>query len=376
MKRRVLVTAVMTALMSNVSAYASSEIDELRSIVEAQQNQIDQLSSKLSPTTNSGVTIGGYGELHYNALENQKAGGKNKYEVDFHRFVLFFGKEFSNDVRFFSEFELEHALAGEGKEGEVELEQAFIDVALNDTHTARGGVFLVPVGILNETHEPPTFYGVERNPIEGKIIPSTWWEAGAGVYGELAPGLAYDAYVHSGLKNSDANIRSGRQKVSEAEASHGAFTGRLKWTGIPGVEIAGTLQLQQDMTQGASADEASAILFETHAVYQNGPIGMRALYATWNIDGDAAASTGKDEQTGFYLEPSYKLNEKLGVFARYNMWDNAAGDNSDSEYTQIDIGANYWIHEDVVVKVDYQDQSVPNGKDEMDGINIGLGYNF
>ena len=83
-------------------------------------------------------------------------------------------------MRFFSEFELEHSLVkdtqeGEEAPGEVELEQAFIEYDFDQRNTARAGVFLLPIGILNETHEPPTFYGVERNTVENVIIPTTWW---------------------------------------------------------------------------------------------------------------------------------------------------------------------------------------------------------
>jgi len=377
MKRRVLVTAIAT-LITTFSAHANSEIQELRSIVEAQQDQLDQMSSQLSGSSSGGfggVNIGGYGELHYNNLSNKKDGGSDKTEVDFHRFVLYFSKDLSENIHFFSEFELEHSIAGEGQVGEIELEQAFIDVDLNEQHTARGGLFLVPVGILNETHEPPTFYGTERNPVEKNIIPTTWWEAGAALYGELAPGLSYDAAIHSGLNNSDYKIRSGRQKVGEAKATDLAFTGRIKWTAIPGLEIAATLQQQQNITQGTDPD-ASATLVETHAVYQNGPVGIRALYATWDINGDGAKAVGMDEQSGYYLEPSFRISENIGIFARYNQWDNAAGDNTDSEYTQVDAGINYWLHSQVVVKLDYQNQSAPEGKDEYDGFNLGLGYNF
>ncbi len=377
MKRRLLVTMI-AGLIGSTSAFATTEMEELRSIVNAQQDQLDQLNNKFSSATTSGVNVGGYGELHYNSLDNQYQGPgakADKTEVDFHRFVLFFSKEFSDDLRFFSEFELEHSLAGDGKPGEVELEQAFIDLDLNESLTARGGLFLVPVGILNETHEPPTFYGTERNPVEKNIIPSTWWEAGAGLYGEIAPGLSFDAAIHSGLNHSNYKIRSGRQKVAKAKANDIAVTGRIKWTAVPGLEVAATFQQQQNITQGADAD-ASATLFETHAVYQSGPFGVRALYATWSIDGDGAAAVGMDEQTGFYVEPSFKINENIGVFTRYNSWDNAAGNNTDSEYTQIDVGINVWLHPQVVVKADYQNQSSPDGKDEFDGFNLGLGYNF
>ena len=329
------------------------------------------------------TTIGGYGELHFNNLEGQD-GASDKNEIDLHRFVMFFGHEFNEDVRFFSELEVEHALAGEGKKGEVEIEQAYIEWDLNDNHQAKAGLFLVPVGILNETHEPDTFYGVERNPVEAEIIPSTWWEAGAAVNGELAPGWNYDVAAHSGLfLDNTARIRKGRQKVSEAKADNYAYTGRIKYTGIAGLELAATLQYQSNLFQGdtfAGASNVDATLFEAHAVYNSGPFGLRALYANWNIDEGINAVTSRDDadkRNGFYIEPSYRINDKLGVFSRYSQWDEVrttAG--SDPEFKRFDIGLNYWLSETVVLKADYQDEKASAGRDERDGFNLGVGWSY
>ncbi|MBV1875917.1 MAG: OprO/OprP family phosphate-selective porin [Cycloclasticus sp.] len=325
------------------------------------------------------TTIGGYGELHYNNLSG-KGGASDKDEIDFHRFVLFFGHEFSDEIRFFSELELEHSISGDEKNGEVELEQAYIDFDLNDNHTARAGLFLLPVGIINETHEPPTFYGTERNPIEKNIIPATWWAAGAGAHGQLGAGFSYDAYIHSGLNVDDSfSVRGGRQKVSKAKANDPAATARLKYTGIPGLELAVSAQHQQNMGQGLVAGLDSGNLIETHAIWSTGPFTLKALYAAWDIDGSAVKAAGADKQEGFYVEPSYRLSEKFGIFARFNQWDNKAGSNAgdakDSEKEQWDVGVNYWPHEDVVIKADYQYQNNDNGK-EQNGLNIGLGYQF
>jgi hypothetical protein len=76
-----------------------------------------------------------------------------------------------------------------------------------------------------------------------------------------------------------------------------------------------------------------------------------------------------------YIEPSFKLNDKLGLFARYSSWDNTAGSSTDSEITQIDLGVNYWLHPNVVFKFDYQNQDAP-GESGYDGINMGVGYSF
>jgi hypothetical protein len=316
------------------------------------------------------TSIGGYGELHYNNLDS-------KEEIDFHRFVLFFGHEFTDNIRMFSELELEHAVSGDDQNGEIELEQAYVEFDIGENQHVKGGMFLLPVGILNETHEPPTFYGVERNPVERNIIPTTWWAGGAGANGEIAPGWSYDVAIHEGLKTSQEDsykVRSGRQKTSEAVADDLAGTGRIKWTGIPGIEVAGTIQYQSDITQGESMG-GHAWLYEAHTDIRRGRFGLRALYAMWDLDGDGPESIGADEQKGFYIEPSYRFSEKFGIFARYNQWDNAAGDSADSEEKQYDFGVNYWPHPDVVLKADIQQQDNDSKKND-NGFNLGIGFQY
>ena len=328
---------------------------------------------------------GGYGELHYNNLEGQGPGVADTKKVDFHRFVLYFGHEFRDDLRFFSEFELEHALVKdigdstttENGPGEVELEQAYIQYDFNETTQITSGLFLMPIGILNETHEPDTFYGVERNTVEKNIIPSTWWEAGVMVTKELKPGLTADIALTSGLesKASAYKPRDGRQKVASASARSLATIGRLKYTAIPGLELAGSLFMQTDYCQGAVVGCGSATAWETHAIYKKDKFQLRALYAGWNIDGDAVKTAGADKQNGYYLEPAYRFNDKWGAFARYESYDNKDGNSTDTEVEARSIGFNYWIDPTVVAKFDYVDQSKANNGDS-DGINIGIGYSF
>lgn len=409
MKIRTLTAAVGLALaLADIAQAGEKPIPsraELWRIVQQQQAELETLKARLAGTDRKaeaaveaveqarGATspksawaertrLGGYGELHYNSLDGSGGAG-DKDEIDFHRFVVYFGHDFNDRLRFRSELEVEHALTvdtadGSGP-GEVELEQAYIEYDLNDRHLARGGVFLVPVGILNETHEPDTFYGVERNPIESNVIPSTWWAGGAALAGELAPGWRYDLALHEGLETSAGSryaVRSGRQKTAKATMKDPAVTGRLKWTGAPGVELAATVQYQGDVTQGADPAAGSATLVEAHAALQRGPFGLRALYARWDLDGDGPASIGADEQSGWFVEPSYRLSDSLGVFARYSQWDNLAGSDAvASRRRQFDAGVNWWLHPNVVIKADYQQQDNENDANQ-DGFNLGIGYQF
>jgi len=389
-----LVLLISVALSGTAFAASSPDLeamrDELDSVKEKLDMTLDMLENQSAQSDSHGssgnTTIGGYGEMHYNNLDNQFSGPTSKgdkKEIDFHRFILFVGHEFSDSVRLFSELEVEHAQSDKDG-GEVAMEQAYLEFDLAPDTVSRAGIFLVPVGIINETHEPPTFYGVERNPVEKNIIPATWREGGVSLSGRINPGLSYDIALHSGLETGlmsgtdtiNYAVRKGRNAVREAAANDPAITARIKWTGMAGLEIAATVQQQSDLTQSTDSSAGSATLIETHVVWQKGPMSARALYAMWDLDGSGPANVGADEQSGWYIEPAYRVSSKLGLFARLNQWDNQAGDNTDSEYTQSNIGINYWPHPDVVIKADYQTQDVPANKDEFNGFNLGVGYQF
>ena len=376
--------SVLAAPTAEAGAVPVSNIshEELVEMVQNQQELIDSLSTTPTQASASTTTIGGYGELHLNKLSNDGPKG-DKDEIDLHRVVLFVGHEFSDTVRFYSEIEWEHSIAGDGKNGETEIEQAYIEFDVLSQSSVKGGVFLIPVGMINETHEPDTFYGVERNPVEKNIIPATWWEGGALFHSEVAPGVSIDVAAHSGLyidvASGDYKIRDGRQKVSKAKADAFAYTGRVAYRGVPGLELASTLQYQSDLAQDTHAKEIPAVLVELHANYQQGPLGLKALYATWLISDEIEAASGKagsSEQSGLLLEGSWRFMPEVGIFARYNVWDNTADSSSDSEYSQADFGVNYWPHANVVVKMDYQIQDAPAEKDEYKGFNFGVGYSF
>ena len=403
--------AVLLPLVSVAADKAPPTVEELWEIIQKQQAEIEALKNQQQDTAKQAadadekaeaavvaieesttgdsskaswtdrMEIGGYGELHYNNINNDGIDDKN--EIDFHRFVLFFGYEFTEKLRFWSELELEHALAGDGKPGEIELEQAYIEYDIRDDLQTKGGLFLVPVGILNETHEPTTFYGVERNNVESIIVPSTWWEAGGALNGYYQNGISWDLALTSGLAmpttGDDAfRVRSGRQKVSEAIANDFAYTGRLKYTGVAGLELAGTLNYQSDASQESGDGLDSGLLLETHAIWQTGPFQLRALYAGWDFDGDAVKAAGADRQTGWYIEPSVRPWEEVGFYARYEDLDGAR---LRDQFRQWEIGANYWPHENVVLKVDYRDRTVDTVDIDAKSVDftafdLGIGYEF
>ena len=413
--RRTLLSPLLAAVVHAVPAAAQEapSLETLWAVIQQQQAEIDALKSQLAAAEagveaaserleqteqmivatgdfieslevpeaqTSRTSLGGYGELHYNDLSAVDP-DRDVDAIDFHRFVLFLGHEFNDRIDFFSELEIEHSLVGDGAPGEVEVEQAYINFALRDNLAAQGGLFLVPVGVLNETHEPPTFYGVERNDVESLIIPSTWWEAGAGLSGNFANGLSWNATLHSGLAmpTSGGNafrVRSGRQKVAEALASDVASTLRLRYTGIPGLELSASYQFQNDPSQVSGDGLDSGRLLTTHAIYQLGRFSLRALYAGWQFEGFAVEAAGADEQSGWFVEPSFRLNPDWGVYARY---EDVEGARLQDVFTEWEAGLSYFAVPDVVLKIDYRRREHgllgAAGRD-FDGFDMGIGYQF
>jgi hypothetical protein len=353
---------------------ANSKIETTTSFVETLADQQNGGGSR-SMAWYDRTSLGGYGEMH------MQLGSDG--EIDFHRWVLFVGHEFSDSIRMFSEVELEHSLAGEGKPGEVELEQAYVEFDLDTSNRAKVGLFLLPIGLLNETHEPATFYGVERNRVESNIIPTTWWEGGVGLTHVTASGWSFDGTLHSGLKtpvsgSKSFNIRSGRQKVAEASFESGAATARVRYSGMPGLDLAVSAQYQQDLAQGTLAQNIDAVLVTAHADWRSGPFGFRALYAQWELGGAAPAALGRDEQNGFYLEPSYRIQTErgdVGFFGRYSRYDLSAGDAVSSANEYFDVGVNYWPIAAVVLKADVQFTRPASGAND-ETVSLGMGYHF
>jgi len=176
----------------------------------------------------SGTAVGGYGELTLNI-----PGNGDPAIVDLRRFVLFVGHNFSDRLRFYSEVEVEHAVASSTDQGEVEIEQAYLDGLFGRRFNLRAGLILMPVGIINIYHEPPTFNGVERPEVDTLIIPSTWREPGFGIFGELATGWSYQLYVVNGLNangfTAATAVAEGHQEAQFARARDFGGVARLAY---------------------------------------------------------------------------------------------------------------------------------------------------
>jgi DtxR family transcriptional regulator, Mn-dependent transcriptional regulator len=347
-----------------------------------------------APRTN----LSGYMDFHFNKPEFEDG------RLDFHRFVLLVTHSFSDRIRFVGELELEHAFV-EGLEdaGELELEQAYVDFLLTRAFNVRAGMMLMPFGIINERHEPPTYYGVERPFLDTVIIPSTWFEVGAGVHGEIGRGWRYRGFVTAPLNaaefNAEEGVRNGRQKGAEANIGRPAVTGRLEYVGYRGLTVGASAWSGRSGFEFRPRFDVPVSVVETDARYSRRRLELRGQFAqVWIDNADLlnqalALRVGVDPNIGrvlrgVSLESGYRVISgasfgDVGAFARYENFDTQfrmpAGYVGLPQFDRDAwvIGANYWPDPDVAVKVDY---SVVRSQSTVirapNSFNVGLGWWF
>jgi hypothetical protein len=344
------------------------------------------------------TAVGGYGELHYNEPD-----GSTRGHLDFHRFVIFLSHSFNERLSFRSEIELEHTLieAGEPEGGELSIEQAFLDYRVAEAFGIRAGILLPPVGLINLYHEPPTFHGVERPSVDRVIIPTTWRESGAGVYGTLFSELDFQLYVVAGFDAagfSAANaLRGGRQRAFESNPANPSLTGRLDYSPLAGLQLGGSFFAGGSSADHDSIGDAMTTLWSADARYTAGLFEFRVVGALGTV-GDAEKINAQfnrsvaDRFYGFYVEGAADVlplvvedtDHAFFIFARYERYDTQAKTTGFLRLRQYDrsdvvLGFTYRPVPNAALKFDYtfltnelNDSSYPN----TGQLNLGIGYFF
>lgn len=394
------------AMASATGTTAPPASDEPAPSAAAAPTPTEASASLAGPDT----TIGGYGEAAYNGYIHDSS----RNQADLKRFVLFFGHRFSDKLSFNSELEVEHAVSSAEDKGEVEIEQAYLNYAFQPSLNVKAGLFLMPFGFLNRNHEPPVFYGVERNEVETRIIPSTWREGGISVWGDTPIGLSYDVGVTTGFdvaKFDDAGspLAATHQELQLARAASLSFYGALEYKGVPGLLIGGAIfhggashgnaDFKLDPTlPDFSGINSRVTLWDVHGRWQHKGFDFEALYARGSYSQAGAldsvllaynAANGTDRPlvpAGFYgwlVQGAYSFalghEMTLDPFLRYERFDTQArlplGLTSDPANRDRIITAGFSFHplHEVVIKVDYQ-KFLEN--EDNDRVNFGLGYMF
>lgn len=341
-------------------------------------------------TQNSKLLVGGYGEVHY----NQPLSGDtyNNGKLDVHRVVMLLGYNFNEKTQFITEIEYEHVK-------EVYVEQAFLQYKLNNAINFRGGLMLVPMGIINEYHEPTTFNGVERPLVDNTITPTTWREIGFGITGTILPAsLKYQAYIMNGFNGYDGSaklsgakgMRSGRQKGAESFVSSPNFAGKIEYFGIRGLNLGVSAYLgktQSKLYNGIDKNDDAAIAMADSSVVGISMLGLDARYSISGLQlrgqlyyaslsntdeynvftaNDGSLNDVGSAMIGYYAEAAYNVFRTVDTelqllpFVRYEFLnthssvENNIAKNAAYEKTAITTGLTLALTKGAVVKTDIQ----------------------
>ena len=345
-----------------------------------------------------GLSIGGYGEVIYESFDSTNdAGGPGRADVsDALRAIVYVGYKFNDRWLFNSEIEFEHG----GKEPALEF--AYLDYLWRPELSFRFGHLLVPMGFVNELHEPTVFLGVRRPTLETILLPSTWHENGFGIFGDVGP-VSYRSYLVDGFRGAGftaGGLRGGRQGGNRALAEDFAWVTRADWQPFEGARIGGSFYLGdsgQDATFAGRGVDVGTQILEAHAEWRWRGLDLRLLAARAELDDVARLNavlglTGNrsvgEELEGEYVQVGYDVlshfgsgGRQLTPFVRWERIDTQAavpagfGRNPANDQEILTYGLELQPLEQVVFKLDFQDFDNDAGTGQ-DQFNLGIGYVF
>ena len=370
-------------------------------------------ASKVYGLPGRGLSIGGYGEANLNIITAHGNGANDTF--DFERFVLYTGYKFNDWIVFNSEVEVENGGTEESissSGGAVNLEFGTLDFLFNPAANARGGLMLVPMGFINEVHEPPFYFGNVRPPVETQILPSTWSAMGAGFFGQITEGLEYKAYGVTSLNAKgyrSLNLRDARQGANNPIAEDWSFVGRLDYEALPEWSFGGSMYMGDQGQNEEYGNEDIGFrqvgvftqIYEAHteAIWRGAwfrLLGTTALVDDAGIlsqDEEIQLATGGEPigkvQLGIYTEAAYNFlplllpetNQYLAPWFRYSWLDTTNG--VAKGFTR-DPAARRWFYEfglqykpipQVVLKADYHIQESDAGPQPSE-MRLGGGFVF
>ena len=395
----------LDALAAEVERLRSGEVEEIE-ITDARRRALGLAPSAAATyrRASQGISFAGYGEMLAEnfASENESgAGNAPTTRWDFLRAVLYTGYRFNDRFLFNSEIEVEHG-------NEIFVEFAYVDYMATENLSFRGGMLLIPLGLVNEFHEPTVFFGARRPETEQRIIPSTWRENGGGVLGSFGP-VNVRAYVTNGFNGAGfraAGLRGGRQRGIQARSANLAFSGRLDVTPIPGVFAGvgvynGGSGQEQVVLDGRRLSMGTTVS-EVHAQAQFRGFDIRGLFAHATVDeaGDATralvaagvsgvsasapiaeAMQGGYVQIGYNVLSQFRSDVAVTPYLRYEQVDTQHRVSNgftralaqDAEFTT--VGVDFKPIPNVVVKTEYQwiSNAANTGRNQF---NLNLGYAF
>lgn len=397
-------------------------IEDLRAELDRVTEEIDEMRD-LFGTLRKNVNVTGYGETHLNIPTDER-----DTTFDAHRFVLGINARFTDWLFLSAEIDYEHAAQ------QLEFEMAYLDFLIDPKANVRIGTVLIPVGFLNEFHEPVLFWTVERPVFHNRIIPTSWNGTGGGffgTFGNFLGGMNYRVYAVNSLQSIRADkfssgsgtgfggksgrfrgssgIRSGRLQPNSAIASDLAITGRIEFSNLfPGFQLAAsfytgdtthnliepggrTTVIEGDIKYRRKWFEMNASIANVHinnaAELNNFAIAQNAITPGTHGDLNIASNIlGYNVQFGVHVLQLLGRSTSHDVIAHFmyefidtqnEMPTGFAPQTGSGGETDVYTAGITWFPStrNVALKMDYTHQTFQNGTSNNQ-VNLGMAYMF
>ncbi|HEY9900785.1 MAG TPA: porin [Pantanalinema sp.] len=308
-----------------------------------------------------------------------------------HRLILQASSYLHENLFFNTEIEYEYGgqINANTKDGELKIEQAWADYRINDALSLRGGVVLVPFGIVNVLHDSDVRETTNRPLMADKVVPSTWMDTGAGFHGFVYPTedmqVSYEAYVTNGLSDkisADKGLKDARPSFKKDNNGNKAVSGRLSvspWLG---------LDLGLSGYRGVYDANRNLSMLGADTTLSLGPVEILGEYANVQSEGGTFAADATQPTVltsipgtmeGYYVEGRYRFFPEIlhgtfmgreGGFPQASMalvgrYGQASTDKANpgtkNDQTEYLVGLNYRPIQTFVTKLEYQRLADPIG---------------
>lgn len=353
-------------------------------------------------------TIGGYTDIKYGSLTGPTLDNLSRNSFNQERMVPFIYADITDRIKFAVEIEMERGGTnsvgttvngtgtGNTASGSMQLEFAQLDYLINEAVNIRAGILLVPVGKFNLLHDSPLNDLPDRPMVDRLVIPSTWYESGAGIYGTLYPSrrskLDYELYAINGTGcnaggtsiTDTSGMRNCRGSVSRDNNDNKGVVGRLAFSPMLGIEVAGSSYYGQysnrNPTTGVNDQSNNIGIYALDWTMQRGPwelIGEAAWSRITGNQGTTLTTQGPDGMFGYYIQANYHFMPELlkrlapghfsdaSTFTAVVRWETTDTDTGDKSRTstgalsnqrnleRLTLGLNFRPIEDTVIKFSY-----------------------
>jgi len=385
MRKIGLAATVMAGVFALAASSHAETTPDLQRQLDEINGKIQELQAEKKPEATSGsgdylkklwgnTRVGGYGELDY-IFRKDNGNGNGGNTLDPHRVVLNVTSQLANWIDFNSELEWEHGGSDGGADGSISVEQAYLTFRLNPALNVKTGVMLMPMGAINQNHEPVSFYSSARPALDTFLIPSTWQEMGVGISGALHKKIDYQLMAVTGLDgtkfDAENGLREGRQGFGKDSNRNFAVTGRIDVRPIENLITSLSLYSGNSAPSGSPTAYTTVAAFDGRYRFNDFELAGEYVHVYQDRPDVLSTEIGRN-MSGYWVEGDWhalptawkkgKLaNADAVFFARYSELNTQKGGAVDPAKTSgrfdrnyTTVGMSFMPIPSVAIKADYQ----------------------